>query len=73
MRSISWIAASILSPLMNLDGLASAALIAICDFLICNSILLPSGLTNPLLSVFIILTVKVSFTFLSWNHSNGSG
>ena len=59
-KSISPIAQSILSPPVNLEGLASAAFIAICYFLIWKSISQPSGLTiKPLLSVDIILTVIV--------------
>ena len=72
--SSSAIAQSILSPPVNRDGLASAALIAIWDFLICKSSSQPSGLTvRLLLSVEMILTVTVWLTFLSLNQSNGSG
>ena len=39
------IAASILSPFINLLGLASAVFIAICDFFIANSNSVPSGIT----------------------------
>ena len=72
--SNSAIAQSILSPPVNLDGLESAALIAIFDFLIDKSRSHPSGLTlSPLLSVDIILTVIVCLIFLSLNQSKGSG
>ena len=45
-KSISEIAASILSPPTYLEGLASAAFIAICDFLIKKSKSQPSGFTT---------------------------
>ena len=58
--SSSAIAASIRSEPTNLEGLESAAFIAICAFLIKNSNSQPSGLTfKPLLSVDITLTVIV--------------
>ena len=67
-------AQSILSLPVNLEGLASAAFIAIWDFFIWKSRSHPSGLTiNPLLSVEIILTVIVWFIFLSLNQLKGSG
>ena len=48
--SSSAIAASIRSEPTNLEGLASAAFIAICDFLITKASSHPSGLTvRPLL------------------------
>ena len=51
-KSISDMAASILSPPTNLDGLASAEFIAICDFFINIFKSESSGFTiNPLLSV----------------------
>ena len=69
----SEIAASILSPPTNLEGLASDELIAIFDFLITKSRSQFSGFTViPLLSVDITCTVIMSFIFLSLNHSNGS-
>ena len=56
------IAASILSPPTNLDGLASDVLIAIFDFFIKKSNSQFSGFTiNPLLSVETTLTVIVWF------------
>ena len=70
----SEIAASILSPPTNLDGLASEEFNAIFDFLIKNSNSQFSGFTvSPLLSVEITFTVITSFTFLPLNHSKGSG
>ena len=73
-KSSSAIAQSILSPPVNLVGLASAAFIAIADFLIVKSISQPSGLTiKPLLSVEIILTVIASLIFFPLNQLNGSG
>ena len=69
----SEIAASILSPPTNLEGLASDDDTAICDFLITKLISLPSGwTTKPLLSDERTLTVTVLFTFLSLKKSNGS-
>ena len=64
-KFISAIAASILSPPTKREGLASFALIAICDFLIKSSTSQPSGLTTkPLLSDDMTFTVIISFTFL---------
>ena len=61
----SEIAASILSPPTNLDGLASDEDTAIWDFLIIKLISLPSGWTvSPLLSEDVTLTVTVSLIFL---------
>ena len=55
-RSSSAMAASIRSEPTNLEGLASAVFIAICDFLIIKSNSHPSGLTvRPLLFEEIIL------------------
>ena len=56
-------AASILSPVMNLEGLASVAL-AICDFFICNSIYFPQ--VEPLVLcyqylVFLLLKYHLPF------------
>ena len=66
-------AASIRSEPTNLEGLASAAFIAICDFLITKSSSHPSGLTvRPLLFEEITFTVIASFIFLSLNQSYGS-
>ena len=64
-KSISDMAASILSPPTNLEGLASAEFIAICDFFITIFKSEFSGLTvNPLLSEDITFTVTISLTFL---------
>ena len=61
---ISEMAASILSPPTNLDGLASDEFNAIFDFLIKKSNPQFSGLTiNPLLSEETTCTVITSFTF----------
>ena len=63
-KSISEIAASILSP-PTYRGLASAAFIAICDFLIKKSMSQPSGFTTkPLPEEEITFTVTTSFIFL---------
>ena len=63
------IAASILSPPTNLDGLASDAFRAMLDFFIKNSSSQFSGLTiRPLLSVEITFTVITSFIFLLLNQ-----
>ena len=60
----SAIAASILSPPTNLEGLASAALTAICDFFIRYSNSHPSGFTvSPLLLDEITCTVIISLIF----------
>ena len=67
------IAASILSPPTNLEGLASDVFTAMFDFFIKKSKSQFSGLTiKPLLSELITFTVIISFIFLSLNQSNGS-
>ena len=59
-KSNSAIAQSNFSPPVHLLGLASAAFIAIADFLICKLISQPSGFTiSPVLSVDITLTVII--------------
>ena len=72
-KSNSKIAASILSPPTNLDGLASAEFMAIWDFLITKVNSHPSGFTrSPLVSEEITFTVIVSLIFLFLNQSKGS-